>query len=79
MTQKVIQIGSSAGVTLSKETLKKLGLKVGDRVQVEVDDKSRLVAVRPEKKNEDHDDQIARLTRDFIERYRDDLEALAKK
>jgi putative addiction module antidote len=77
MTQKVIQIGSSAGVTLSKETLKKLGLKVGDRVQVEVDDKSRVVSVRAVKV--ERNKEVGDWTKKFIDRYRPALEELAKK
>ncbi len=36
MTQKIIQIGSSAGVTIPKKQLKDLGLKVGDEVNIEL-------------------------------------------
>ncbi len=34
MTQKVIRIGSSAGVTIPKKQLEELGLAVGDEVHV---------------------------------------------
>ena len=36
MTQKIIQIGSSAGVTIPKKQLKELGLKVGDEVNISI-------------------------------------------
>jgi len=33
MTQKIIRIGSSAGITIPKKELKELGLGVGDEVK----------------------------------------------
>ena len=37
MTQKIIQIGSSAGVTIPKKQLEELGLHVGDEVKITID------------------------------------------
>jgi len=37
MTQKIIQIGSSAGVTIPKKQLEELGLSVGDEVNISID------------------------------------------
>jgi antitoxin component of MazEF toxin-antitoxin module len=34
MTQKVLRIGSSAGMTFSKDALKKLGIQIGDEISV---------------------------------------------
>ena len=79
MTQKVLQIGSSAGITLSKETLKKLGLRVGSQVIIEVDEAKKLVKIAPAKGTNTQDDKIAKLTMRFIDRYRSDLIALANK
>jgi antitoxin component of MazEF toxin-antitoxin module len=36
MTQKIIQIGSSAGVTIPKRQLDELGLKVGDEINIDI-------------------------------------------
>lgn len=36
MTQKVIRIGSSAGVTIPKKQLDELGIAVGDEVDVTI-------------------------------------------
>jgi antitoxin component of MazEF toxin-antitoxin module len=36
MTQKIIQIGSSAGVTIPKKQLEELGLAVGDEVNIDI-------------------------------------------
>jgi antitoxin component of MazEF toxin-antitoxin module len=79
MTQKVLQVGSSAAVTLSKEALKELGLKVGDRVVVVIDKKRKVVSLQSAAKLSPRDEKIAKLTMNFVERYRADLEALAKK
>lgn len=37
MIQKIIRIGSSAGVTIPKEQLDELGLKVGDNVKLKLE------------------------------------------
>ena len=79
MTQKVLQIGSSAGVTISKDTLKTLGLKIGDQVVVSVDEQAQLINIGVAKRKSHANEKIAKLTLRFIERYRSDLEALAHK
>ncbi len=79
MTQKVLKVGSSAAVTIPKKSLEELNLRPGDRVIVEVDKKTRSVSIRPSKGTSSRERRIAELTYNFIERYRSDLEALAKK
>jgi len=79
MAQKVIKIGKSVGITISKETLQELGLRLGDQVQVKVDKKRNVFTVAPQEDLNKNDEKIAKLTAQFIERYRDDLEELAKK
>ena len=77
MTQKVLKVGSSAAVTLPKEMLKEAGLRIGDRVRVEFNEKSAVFIIRPfgvEKNKE-----LQEWTTQFIKRYRPALEALAKK
>ena len=76
MTQKVLRVGSSAAVTIPKRSLEELGLKPGDRVQVEIDRKRRAFIIRPSEKI---NHEIFTWTKQFIERYRPALEALAKK
>lgn len=76
MTQKVLKVGSSAAVTIPKRSLDELGLKPGDKVHVEIDRKRRSMLIRPVTKV---DDEILHWTKQFIERYRPALEALAKK
>jgi antitoxin component of MazEF toxin-antitoxin module len=80
MTQKVLQVGTSAAVTIPKEFLKELGLKVGASVSVEFNARKKVLSVRRAKPaNSNSDGKIARLTLDFIRRYRKDLKALADK
>ncbi len=79
MTQKVLKVGSSAAVTIPKKSLKELGLKIGDEVRVAVDVKTRVVSIVPARALSSEDQKIARLTLHFIERYRKDLEELARK
>lgn len=79
MTQKVLQIGSSAGVTISKDTLKTLGLKIGDQVVVSVDEQAQLINITSAKKSKQQLESVVRWTDQFIRRYRPALEALAKK
>lgn len=78
MTQKVLQVGGSAGVIIPKKSLIELGLKLGDQVIVEVNKRTRSVSIRPQVKASKRQERIAELTLNFIERYRKDLEALAK-
>ena len=70
MTQKVIKIGTSMGVTIPKRTVEEFNLKSGDEVEVTFKP-VRNAAVS------DEQSRIARLTLRFIDTYRKDLEALA--
>ena len=79
MAQKVIKIGKSAGITISREVLQGLGLGIGDQVRVEIDKRRNVFTVAPKEELSEEDKKIAKLTSQFIERYREDLEELAKK
>ncbi len=80
MIQKVLKVGSSAAVTIPKKSLKELGLKIGDSVSIDVNTTGRTVSIRPAKKSSARrQDKITELTLNFINRYRADLEALARK
>lgn len=76
MTQKVLKVGSSAAVTIPKKSLEELGLKIGDRVSVEIDKRRLTVVIEPAKKS---NKELLEWTRRFIRRYRPALEALAKR
>lgn len=78
MTQKVLQIGSSAGVTIPKDFLKELGLKIGDRVTVKSDLKQGRLVILPVRKGK-VDFELLDWTDRFIDQYRPALKALSQK
>lgn len=78
MPQKVLQIGSSAGITIPRETLKTLGLKIGDQVSVEIDPKRGGVVVLPLRHGKDEKEFTAWAV-EFVDQYGPALKALAKK
>lgn len=77
MTQKVLRVGTSAAVTIPKKSLAELGLKIGDTVTVDINHATRVVSIHPAKKDLDRRNKITKLTLNFINRYRDDIEKLA--
>ena len=79
MTQKVLKVGTSAAVTIPKDVMKKLGLKIGDKVKVGLNEKTSIFEVCPEGVLSKSEKRIAKITLDVIRRYRKDLESLSKK
>lgn len=77
MVQKVIKVGSSAAITLSRQAIADLGVAVGDRVRTTIDSKRRRLYVEPAASAPR--DEVVDWTKRFIARYRPALEALAKK
>lgn len=67
MVQKIIKIGSSAGVTIPKKQLDELGLRVGDEAEV---------TVKPA--NAKHKKFIQELDK-FMDIHDQDLKRLAKR
>lgn len=78
MSQKVLQIGTSAGITLSKDILKTLGLRIGDHVTVDVDAKHGGLVVLPLRAKKD-DAEFSAWTEKFLSQYGPALKALARK
>ena len=76
MMQKLLKIGSSAGVTIPKKSLRELGLRLGDNVVVEVEKGNKRVIIKP---FVEVDRELFDWTKQFIEKYRQALTALAKK
>ena len=79
MTQKVLKVGSSAAVTIPKDILRELGLRIGDHIALDFNKAKRALIIESPKIISREDEKIARLTSRFIDRYRKDLEALAQK
>lgn len=73
---KIFRSGNSKVVTIPEAALRKLGLSVGDEVEVEVEESE--IHVSPLKKKFKVDPEIHRLTQKFIKNYRPALEKLAK-
>ena len=79
MTQKIIKIGSSAGLILSKQTLQSLKLKIGDKLRVRADDKNRKLILEADVFQPKISREEKEWTEQFVERYRQALEALRDK
>lgn len=77
MTRKILQIGSSVGVTIPKSILDKLGLEAGEEVEVREENGEILL----EKASGDSvvDPELAEWTDKFIDTYRPALEELSDK
>jgi putative addiction module antidote len=81
MIQKIIKVGSSAAVTIPKERLKEFNVKPGDQVYFDVDKTKSSFVYTPVKKLKatSRQKKVASITLRFIDRYKDDLNALKDK
>lgn len=77
--RKVIHVGSSVGLTLPKAMLIARAISVGDELEVSNTSSGILIKPRKVKSEETRREKISKLTMNFVERYREDLEALADK
>lgn len=78
MIQKVMKVGSSAAVTIPKKALKELGLKIGDSIIFNMNKENKIISYHSVSKQAKGQNKIAELTLNFVNRYREDLEALAR-
>lgn len=69
MVQKVIKIGSSAGVTIPAKQLKELGISIGDEVNI---------SVQAIKKNDNQAELMSEYDA-FVAQYGEALKNLAKR
>jgi antitoxin component of MazEF toxin-antitoxin module len=73
MSQKILKVGSSAAITISRDALNALGVDIGDKVKVEVGEgKSLLVSPAVEV-----DRELLGWTQGFIKKYKKALDELA--
>jgi len=80
MVNKVLRVGDSAAVTIPKNTLKELGLQVGDKVVITFLPDLQEIVIKPlRKEKSDLSERVARLTARFIDRYRPALQELSKR
>ena len=70
--QKIIKIGSSAGVTIPSKELKRAGLKVGDYITISFTQVSDNVEVID-------DQEVLKRARDILKKYDKDFKNLVKK
>ncbi len=77
MGQKVIKIGSSVGVTLSKRMLDKLGLKLGDVIDIDFNTRKGVLEISKMRGDSPEDsDGIVSLVAKLAEEYQDQLSQL---
>lgn len=74
MIKKVIKVGSSAAITLSKEVLRDLGVSIGDEIEAKSDPTTHMLVVEPKTKIRP---EVIQWTNQFIEENRDLLEELS--
>ena len=79
MNKKVIQVGTSAAVTLPKKELKEIGLAVGDDVQVVLNEKTRSFTIKPVALPVQVNEELYNWTKKFISKNRSILKNLADK
>lgn len=68
-TQKIIKIGTSRGTTLPAKELRRLGVDVGDEVEVVVRRKSASAS----------DERVIRAAQSILNRYKSDFKNLAER
>ena len=78
MVNKVLKVGDSAAVTIPRRVLKEMGIGVGDKVTVTFHPKKNELVIQPlPAAGQVVSDRVARLTAQFMDRYRKALEQLA--
>jgi len=80
MLNKILKVGDSAAVTIPKQTLKELGVAIGDKVVVTFLPEAGEITIKPlKKKRAIVSDRFLRLTSSFINHYKPALLELAGK
>ncbi len=81
MIRRLFTIDKSTVLSLPKEVLDELGIKDGERVNLELDHKQRRVIITPLEKPvaiASVDEEFAHQIDEFIQHYRSALDELAK-
>lgn len=81
MLRKVFKTGNSVVISLPKDALELLGIAEGSDVSVDLDRENRQVIISPAEEPlavAGVDEEFAQQVSEFIEQYRQALEALAK-
>ncbi len=81
MIRRLFKTGNSIVLSLPKEVLDELGIREGERVNLELDREQRRVIITPVEKSiatAGVNAEFARQVDEFIQQYRPALEELAK-
>ena len=79
MIRKVFKAGNSLVVSLPKESIQALGLRVGSEVSVDVIPETKEIVIKmSESSLADIDETFAEQVAEFIQQYKPALEALAR-
>ncbi len=80
MAQKILNIGSSIGVVLSKPLAEETGFEAGQEVEVTAGGPGRVTIERVKKRsNSNRSADLVKWAASYVEKYRKDFEALADK
>lgn len=71
--QKVIKVGSSAGVTIPAKDMKYADIEVGDEVEV------TIVSKKAQHQSSAENDEIIETAKDILARYKEDFDNLAQR
>lgn len=77
MAQKIIKVGSSAGMIIPKALLQEIGAEIGDELDIVL--KKNTLHIKPIRSKSSDKKKVAELTMNFINRYKADLDALKNK
>ncbi len=78
MTQKVLKVGTSAGLSIPKEAMRDLKLRIGEHMTSHWDARTGTLSFRRAGKPV-VDKETVEWTERFVERYKPALKALAKR
>lgn len=81
MEQTVIQIGNSAGIIIPKNTMQELGIKAGDKINLQKTDDALVISKKPlvAKPQPALTPEFAEWLNKFNAKYKNALTELAKK
>lgn len=76
-TQKIIKVGNSAAITIPREFLKETGLKVGDEMALETNNKLKYLFGKP--KNEAGSNTLTPEFKSWLNSFVDEYRPILKK
>ena len=80
MTQKIIKVGTSAGIIIPKKNLESMGFTIGDKIELDFNKKNGEILITQIKPVISHsDEEVGKIALSIINRHRKDFENLAKR